>query len=197
MSSANSLTPADDFGPELFAQTAFARALAAIPEAAHLPAHSLAAVPELMRQVGGVTDLASFARLAADPNTTAEALVFLAGICPAEFCANPVLPLLLLENPALPASFEPASLGRLLSYEAVPADLLAAIAHLGPPELADAARLHVGLSGEAGPGWEAALDTAVAGLVTAPDDDLLALLLLLGLVPAWLHARAAAAVTRR
>ena len=191
------LTHADDFGPRLFAQTAFAQELGAIPEAAFLPEYSMAAVPELMRRVGGVSDPAALAALAADPNTPAETLTLLAGICPAAFCANPALPLLLLENPALPAEFEPASLGRLLSYEAVPEELLAAVAHLARPELAHAARLHVGLAGELAGGLDAAVEAALAAVPTAPDDDLMALLLLLGLAPAWLRPRAEAAVAAR
>lgn len=195
--SRQSLTPADDFGPGLFAQTAFARDLGAIPEAAYLPDHSMAAVPELMRRVGGVCDLAALAALAADPNTPPATLMLLAGICPEAFCANPVLPLLLLENPALPAEFEPASLGRLLSCADVPEDLLSAVAGLGRPELAYAARLHVGLAGSLEGDLDAAVAAALAGLPTAPDDDLLALLLLLGLVPPWLAPRASAAMAAR
>jgi hypothetical protein len=197
MSDWGSGTPGD-FTAHILAEGAFARRLAGIPELAHIPTYNLAAVPELRRQLGESLDLGELARRAADPNSPPAALIFLAGICPAAFCANPALPLLLLEDPALPARFEPASLGRLLSYAGVPAELLAAVAQLGQPEFAQAARLHVGLAGEAGPGWRAELGRAIDAMPTVPADDLLPLLLALGLVPAWLHSRAAAgAMSRR
>ncbi|NJN18841.1 MAG: hypothetical protein HC822_22580 [Oscillochloris sp.] len=59
-----------------------------------------------LRHIPDPDDIAALARYAADPNTRPEALVILAGIFPAEFCANPVLPLLLLEDPNLPATFD-------------------------------------------------------------------------------------------
>lgn len=176
----------DDFTSGVLDEAAFARSLADIPELAHLPIYNIAAVPELMRQIGTTIDLADLARRAADPNTAPESLIFLAGIYPAEFCANPALPLLLLEDPGLPARFEPVSLGRLLSHSDVPADFLEALALLGQPGPAQAARLHVGLAGQAGAGWRDEIARAVAELPGLPADDLLPLLLALGRAPAWL-----------
>ncbi len=44
----------------------------------------------------------TLAAVASNPNTPVESLMRLAGVFPEQFCANPALPLLLLENPNLP-----------------------------------------------------------------------------------------------
>lgn len=184
--------PSADADADPVAYAAFARAVADSAEMAYLADYNPAVLPELMRHLAGSTDPGMLAHRAGDPNTPPEALLFLAGICPTEFCNNPVLPLLLLENPALPAEFEPASLGRLLSYYGVPADLLAAVAQLGQPEAALTARLHIGLAGESGANWRRDLEQALAAIPTIPGDDLLLLLLVLRRVPDWLLSRIAA-----
>jgi hypothetical protein len=70
-----------------------------------------------------------WAALMTDPNTAPEILQLLAGTFPAEFCANPIFPLLLLENPNLPAEMDAASLGSLLAYTDIPEDFLTYIAN--------------------------------------------------------------------
>lgn len=162
---------------------------AALPSLRHLLRSPTLPLPELLYALDGRSDEAALARRAADPNEAPALLVVLAGAFPAAFCANPALPLLLLENPALPATFDPVAAGLLLRYPGVPRELLAAFAALGAPEAAHAARLHVGLAGEAGAEWEAELRETVLALPIAPDDDLAAVLLALGAVPPWLAPR--------
>lgn len=185
------------FGPDeqqthdILALKPYLQALNADPATDYLVTYNYAAVFDFVRRLNGVTDVNVLRRMAVDPNTAPEALMFLAGICPAEFCANAVLPLLLLENPNLPQEVEPASLGRLLSYAGVPRDLLEAFAAHARPDLAQAAALHIGLAGEGDADWPAALEQAVRALPDLPADDLLVALVLLDLVPTWLHPRLA------
>lgn len=191
------------FGPDeqqthdILALKPYMQALNADPATDYLVTYNYAAVFDFVRHLNGVTDVHVLRRMAADPNTAPEALMFLAGICPVEFCANNVLPLLLLENPNLPQEFEPASLGRLLSYAGVPRDLLAAFAAHARPDLAQAAALHIGMTGEVHADWPAALEQAVNGLPDLPSDDLLIALVLLDLVPVWLHPRLARSADAR
>lgn len=91
---------------------------------------------------------AILAQQAADPNTPLATLLHLASRFPAAFCSNPVLPLLFLEDPGFPLALAPNDQGSLLRYAKVPAMLLRVLATHGPPLLAQAARLHVGLVGE-------------------------------------------------
>lgn len=193
MTSSRGASRLDDYSLDLPSLASFAHHLAALRETEYLVTYSFDAIPAFMRHVGREVDLLAMARLAREPNTPVEALMFLAGVCPREFCANPILPLLLLERPSLPADFDPASLGRLLSYEGVPGDLLSAIAQLSHPAGAIAARLHVGFAGPA----MVDRDAAVSSLHTIPEDDLLAVLLALGAVPTWLHPRIAASSNPR
>jgi hypothetical protein len=165
--------------------------LAAIPALRHLLRSPTLPLGELLRHLDGSPDAAALQRQAADPNADPALLALLAGAFPAAFCANPALPLLLLEDPAWPARFDPAAAGRLLSYADAPPDLVAAFAALGAPEAAHAARLHVALAGEAGDGWEPALLAEATALPAVPDDDLLAVLIALGAVPGWLLPRVA------
>lgn len=170
--------------------------LAGRPELRHLFRADPALLAAALRQLGDFEELSLLAARAADPNTHPAALRLLAGICPAAFCANPVLPLLLLEDPGLPAAFDPASLGRLLAYPGVPAELVAAIAQVGHPEQAAAARLHIALP-PAVPRWRDELAQVIAALPVVPEDDLLAVLVALGAVPTWLLPRIAASPNER
>jgi hypothetical protein len=137
----------------------------------------------------------TLASVAANPNTPVEALMRLAGVFPEQFCANPALPLLLLENPNLPADMPPATLRSLLRYANVPRDFLGWIVAHSTPALAEEARMHVNLAGEAGPDWQeqarATLRQMTLGktidivplTITA---DLLIEVLTLGAAPDWL-----------
>ncbi|NJM05831.1 hypothetical protein HC891_05980, partial [Candidatus Gracilibacteria bacterium] len=160
------------------------------PLLAHFARYNPGALIEVMHTFGGSVDADRLQMLASDPNTPIAALIYLAGIYPAEFCANPVLPLLLLEDPGLPAKFEPISLGRLLAYADIPRDLLHDFARFAAPDQALAARLHVGLAGEADVTRHDELHVAIEQISVIPDDDLLILLLQLQLVPDWLAQRA-------
>lgn len=178
-----------DHPDDLSALAQYASELQTIPELAPVLFHNPRAVAGLMRALGGVTDRKALELMASDPDTSLEALAYLAGAFPEAFCANPVCTLLLLERPSLPAEMEPTSLGRLLAFAGMPADFVAAVAAYGPPDMAAAARMHIALAGEAGPDWRQELDAAVAAIPTLPADDLLSVLLRLGLVPDWLVAR--------
>lgn len=166
----------------------FPPAIARNPALRHLLRGGLPTVSAAINRLGDLGDEAALAARAADPNTDPAELLLLAGIVPGAFAANPVLPLLMLENPGLPAAFDPVSLGRLLSHPAVPTDLVAAIARLGHPDQAQAARLHIALA-PASERWRDELAEAITDLPTLPEDDLLALLLALDAVPAWLLPR--------
>lgn len=173
---------------DLPALARYAALLPTIPALAPVLLHAPEEVPAMMAALGGITDEATLEAMAADPNISAEALAYLAGPFPAAFCANPVFPLLLLENPSLPAHMPPVSLGRLLAHGDVPADFVGAVVACGRPEMAEAARLHVAVAGELGAGWRDALVKALERVVALPD-DLLPLLVTLGLLPAWLAPR--------
>jgi hypothetical protein len=138
---------------------------------------------------------ATLAAVAANPNTPVETLMRLAGVFPEQFCANPALPLLLLENPNLPAEMPPATLRSLLRYASVPKDFLEWVVAYGTPALAAEARLHIHFGPAAGPGSEEQARTAMRHMtITKLIDivpitmttDLLAEMLGLGAVPAWL-----------
>lgn len=170
----------------LFRQPAFAHLL-----------YDLPGLSELARALGGQLDPATLAAAAAEPNTPVEQLVALAAIFPAELCANPVFPFLLFENPSLPATMPRSAMGRLLGYSGLPRDFAAAAAAFAPPELALAARQHVALADELRATWQASAEQAICLLPTVPEDDLLLVLLILGLVPAWLQPRLALGASPR
>jgi hypothetical protein len=164
--------------------------LAAIPALRHVRRSPTLPLAELIRVVGATPDLAQVQQRTADPNTPPADLVILAAIAPEAFCRNPVLPLLLLENPAFPATFDPAAAGRVLACAALPTDLVDAFITLGQPAAAAAARMHVAYAGALDAAdWPAALTEAIMRLPTLPEDDLLAVLLALDAVPDWLLPR--------
>ena len=166
------------------------------PSFAHL-LYDLPGLSELTQALDGQLDPAQLAAAVADPNTPVEQLVALAAIYPAELCANPVFPFLLFENPSLPATMPRSAMGRLLSYSGLPRDFVAAAAAFAPPELALAARHHVALAGELGEGWQPSVEQALLQLPTVPEDDLLLVLLILGLVPSWMYLRLGAGASPR
>jgi hypothetical protein len=106
----------------------------------------------------------TLAAVAANANTPAEALIRLAGVFPEQLCSNPALPLLLLEYPNLPAEMPPRTIRGLLRYPNVPHDFLEWIVAHSSPALADEARMHVNVAGEAGDDWEAQAISALRHL---------------------------------
>jgi hypothetical protein len=154
--------------------------------------YDLSTLPELVRAMDGITEPARLAAVVADPNTPLDRLLALAPLYPAELCANPIFPFLLFENPNLPAELSAPAMGRLLAYEGLPRDFVAAAAAFAMPASALAARQHIAIAGEAGDDWRTLIAEEVGNLPTVPDDDLLLVLVLLGLVPEWMHGRLAA-----
>lgn len=145
------------------------------------------AAASTLRSLYNSGDPAIHAAIAANPNTPLDILLPLAGSFPAAFCSNPVLPLLLLEQPNLPAHMPPDTLRRLLSYAGVPAAILRWIVAHAPPAEAETARLHINLAGEAGSDW-AELARQACWHTTPPSyNDLLLELIVLGAIPAWLY----------
>ena len=160
--------------------------LAQLPQIAPIVATNPAATAPLLRALADSTDATTRAAVAAHPNAPLDLLLQLAGEFPAAFCANPVLPLLLLEQPDLPARMDPDALRRLLCYAGVPQSILRWIAaHAAPPE-AEAARLHIMLAGEVGADWPAHARAALWKAAPPSYSDLLLELLGLGAVPTWL-----------
>lgn len=142
--------------------------------------------------------------LAANPSTPPSTLADLAAACPAEFCANPVTPLLLLEVPDFPVllmerhhnglySSAQSDLTALLQRGDLPAcivqGLIAEAERESLDELVAELCLHVSVSGEPGDDWRegvcASLRPAAAGL-RQPDRQVLDALLAIGAAPPWL-----------
>ncbi|NTV63175.1 MAG: hypothetical protein HGA65_06525, partial [Oscillochloris sp.] len=169
----------------------YAERIRTSPDLAPFLFYNFTAIPAIVEAFGGETDSLVLEQRAGDPNTSLEALAYLAGCFPVAFCANPIFPLLLFERPSLPSDMEPTSLGRLLAYAGLPGDFVGAVAAYGRPEMATAARLHIALLGEAGSGWYAEIAAALDSLTNIPEDDLLVALVALDLVPTWLHERLA------
>ncbi len=119
--------------------------------------------------------------VAANPNTPTATLLWLAKDCWEALLANPVLPLLLLEDPGLPLRLPKPALLALLRLHEPPAEFLQTLHRHEDPEVRDAARLHrnAGAKMDADP-LLARLD-AVRGAGLAMRE-----LLSVGLVPPWL-----------
>jgi hypothetical protein len=136
------------------------------------------------------------AALAGNPNTAPLDLAYLAPEFPAEFCANPVAPLLSLEWPEFVEHLSYQRLPALLRRADVPASLIAAIAAYSLYGSSRAeAMLHVAYSGvpESQEGWRGEARAALRAL--AEDDyrhggryaaTRLRQVVALGIAPAWL-----------
>jgi hypothetical protein len=98
--------------------------------------------------------------LASNANTPSEVLLQLAARYPSEFLHNPVLPLLYLEDSKFVQRIPYESALRLLQVEDVPVWLLEQFL-LGERTVARAARLHVGVAGEAGEDWHLEVEGAL------------------------------------
>jgi hypothetical protein len=105
-----------------------------------------------IRFVDGAERRALGAALAANPNTPPALLAHLAASFPAEFCANPVAPLLVLEDLAFVDRLGRANVPGLLRRADLPGPLAGAIAgNAREPALREEAALHVNVAGEASP----------------------------------------------
>ena len=87
--------------------------------------------------------------LVCNPNASPETLFQIAPTYPTEFFANPVVPLLLLEQPDLPLRYGEKILAPLVQHPAAPPGFLAILTHHQNTAIAAEARLHVNLVGEA------------------------------------------------
>jgi len=166
------------------------------PTLAPIIAANPAASANILRDLAANDDAITRAAVAANPNAPLDTLLRLAGEFPGAFCANPVLPLLLLEQPDLPARIDPNALRRLMSYASVPRSILAWIAAHAAPAEAETAQLHVGLAGEAGDDWPALARAALWKASPPSYSDLLLELLGLGALPDWLLELLAAAADK-
>ena len=104
--------------------------------------------------------------LAGNPNTPSEVLLRLIETHPNEFLQNPVLPLLSLEDPDFAKKIPQQTALHLLRVEAIPVWLLDEFAK-GEKLVARAARLHVGLAGEASEEWPAEVEGVIKTSVDA------------------------------
>lgn len=121
--------------------------------------------------------------VAANPNTPVDLLLKLAARQFDAFLANPVLPLLLLEDPGFLLKLSPASLRRLLRREQLPETLLTSLLRHGDAEVRDSAALHVQQAksdDDHGDAVRRCLAESRAETAALPE------LFDLGLVPAWL-----------
>lgn len=93
-------------------------------ELAIIVAKNPSATPELLRELSFINNIKIRESLVSNPNTPKDILFELAGEFPQEFIANPILDLLLLENPQLPLDISYWTLRKLLTLKEVPGWLL-------------------------------------------------------------------------
>jgi hypothetical protein len=126
--------------------------------------------------------------LAAHPNTPPDLLRGWLYSAPDAFLRNPVLPLLLLESPTFFDEVPEEMLLPLLARAAMPSPAARVLAESPHETIAQAARMHVAVAGEAGDDWEAEV---VWHLKRQPieDEDAYYEFALLGLFPDWLTER--------
>ncbi len=157
------------------------------PTLAPIIARNTSAAPELLARLAHRDDVTR-AAVAANPNTPRDVLLELAGEFPTQFLANPVLPLLLLEDPNLPMTMDEPTLAKIIRYEQAPGAFIRAAGARNGKELQAGRAMHVQVAGEAEPGWE----QEIAPFILDVDfryntsDDLADMLRLPGLAPNWL-----------
>jgi hypothetical protein len=122
--------------------------------------------------------------VAANPNAPVDLLLKLVARHFDAFLANPVLPLLLLEDPGLFLKLSSALLRRLLRREDLPETLLASLLRHSDAEVRDSAALHVRQANQRPDDGSEAVLRSLAAL--RMDTSSLPELFALGLVPAWL-----------
>ncbi|MUG98516.1 hypothetical protein F7734_41975 [Scytonema sp. UIC 10036] len=159
-------------------------------ELSRIVATNSSAAPQLLRELGYSADEITRRCVASNPNTPVEDLLELGTEFPEEFLNNPVLPLVVLENPNFLADMPQEALLIMLKHDAVPSWFLEWVANLDSDEheevllvllikpdvpqtalsklsrsqnevIAQAAKLHVNLAGEMDEGWEEAAKTAL------------------------------------
>jgi len=135
--------------------------------------------------LGTSRDPAVLAAVCANPNTPIETLLVLAGAYPAQFCANPIFPLLLLEYPNFPNEMPETALLHVLRYAGVPASFLAWLKTYGSPAVVEAAQLHVNTLGDV-IDWAERAAVALRGTPFPSYHDVLRELESLGTIPALL-----------
>jgi hypothetical protein len=130
--------------------------------------------------------------LVGNPNAPPVILIRLATRFPAEFCANPAAPLLVLEVPDVAQHLRMDGVTALLRRGDAPGSLLAALGQrIGWPAARAEIASHVAVTGEAGGDWREEAAQALAVQVSALSDgdrSLLALLLEVGAAPPYLAA---------
>ncbi len=97
-------------------------------ELARLVATNPSAEPELLRELASSEDKATREAVTTNPNTPTDLLLKLAGDFPSSFFSNPVLSLLMLENPNLATDISYWSLLKLLKQDDAPQWFLACAA---------------------------------------------------------------------
>ncbi|KAF3888683.1 MULTISPECIES: HEAT repeat domain-containing protein [Nostocales] len=159
-------------------------------ELCRIVATNPSAAPELLRELGYSADEITRRSITSNPNTPVEDLLELGTEFPEEFLNNPILPLVVLENPNFLADISQESLLILLKHDAVPSWFLEWVTNLDSEEyeevflallvkpdvpqnalskltrsqnlvIAQAAKLHVNLAGEMDEGWEEAAKAAI------------------------------------
>lgn len=164
------------------------RKLSGSSELAEMVASNAGIYAHLLRKIQIDETHHDAATLAGDPNTAPQILLRLAGLHPEAFSQNPILPLLLLENPNFLGEMRIDMLMSLMRYEGLPAELLRWIVTHGKPALAAEAGLHVVLAGEADQEWEALSSGALCKALTIGYTELLSEMIELEAVPVWLQA---------
>ncbi len=149
-----------------------------------------------LRQIAewsGMAGLESWLReaVALNPNTPPDVLRDLLLFHPQLVVRNPALDLAVLERPDVWRALPGILCQELLRRSQVSRPLLASLTDHPEHEVAMAARHHVGLSGEVGPGWARELSGAFAEACTPVYDRLLEIVEL-GLAPALVMEAAAA-----
>ncbi|MEO0685982.1 MAG: hypothetical protein AAFY76_13315, partial [Cyanobacteria bacterium J06649_11] len=97
-------------------------------ELGRLVAKNPSAEPELLRELASSEDKATREGVTTNPNTPTDVLLKLAGDFPRQFFSNPVLSLLMLENPNLATDISYWSLLKLLKQDDAPEWFLACAA---------------------------------------------------------------------
>jgi hypothetical protein len=143
--------------------------------------------PDVLETVSASWDGEVWRALICNPNAMPDTLFHIAPTYPAEFFANPVVPLLLLEQPNFPLRYDRRILAPLVRHAAAPVGFLSILTHHRDEAIAADARLHVNLVGEAADaGWAREAEGAIWQLRTEDTGRLLVPVLECGSLAPWL-----------